>query len=157
MTMEAGMSEAASRVEELLERIASDAGIDATVTVREDQDGVVGEFVGDDLGLLIGHHGQTIDAIQHVAYRIAFRGTPERKRVVVDASGYRERRAVALRAAADQAAETAVTDGRPVSLEAMSALERKVVHEHLKSRHDVETYSEGQEPDRRLVVAPLVQ
>lgn len=155
--MEVGMSEAATRVEELLERIASDAGIDATVTVREDQDGVVGEFVGDDLGLLIGHHGQTIDAIQHVAYRIAFRGSPERKRVVVDASGYRERRAVALRAAADQAAETAVNDGRPVSLEAMSALERRVVHEHLKSRHDVETYSEGQEPDRRLVVAPLVQ
>ena len=155
--MEAGMSEAATRVEALLERIASDAGIDATVTVREDQDGVVGEFVGDDLGLLIGHHGQTIDAIQHVAYRIAFRGSPERKRVVVDASGYRERRAVALRAAADQAAETAVNDGRPVSLEAMSALERKVVHEHLKARHDVETYSEGQEPDRRLVVAPLVQ
>lgn len=155
--MEVGMSEAATRVEELLERIASDAGIDATVTVREDQDGVVGEFVGDDLGLLIGHHGETIDAIQHVAYRIAFRGSPERKRVVVDASGYRERRAVALRAAADQAAETAVNDGRPVSLEAMSALERRVVHEHLKSRHDVETYSEGQEPDRRLVVAPLVQ
>ena len=127
-----------------------------TVRVHEDEDGVTGEFVGDDLGLLIGHHGQTIDAIQHVAYRIAFRGAPARKRVVVDAAGYRERRAVALRAAADQAAETAVHDRRPVALEAMSALERKVVHEHLKSRHDVETYSEGQEPDRRLVVAPLV-
>ena len=100
--------------------------------------------------------GQTIDAIQHLAYRIAFRGMEARRRVVVDAAGYRERRAVALRAAADQAAEAAVHDGRPVPLEAMSALERKVVHEHLKSRHDVETYSEGQEPSRRLVVAPLV-
>ena len=78
-------------------------------------------------------------------------------RVVVDAAGYRERRAVALRAAADQAAEAAVHDRRPVTLEAMSAQERKVVHEHLKARHDVETYSEGQEPDRRLVVAPLVE
>jgi spoIIIJ-associated protein len=154
--MEAAMTEAASRVQELLERIASDSGVDAEVHVREDDEGVTGEFVGDDLGLLIGHHGQTIDAIQHVAYRIAFRGAPDRKRVVVDAAGYRERRAVALRAAADQAAETAVHDQRPVALEAMSALERKVVHEHLKSRHDVETYSEGQEPDRRLVVAPLV-
>jgi spoIIIJ-associated protein len=154
--MEAAMTEAASRVQELLERIASDSGVDAEVHVREDEEGVIGEFVGDDLGLLIGHHGQTIDAIQHVAYRIAFRGAPARKRVVVDAAGYRERRAVALRAAADQAAETAVHDRRPVALEAMSALERKVVHEHLKSRHDVETYSEGQEPDRRLVVAPLV-
>jgi spoIIIJ-associated protein len=151
------MSDAVARVRELLERIATESGVDASVEVEEDQDGVVGKYVGDDLGLLIGHHGQTIDAIQHVAYRIAYRGSTVRKRVVVDAAGYRERRAVALRAAADQAAEAAVSDGRPVALEAMSALERKVVHEHLKTRHDVETYSEGQEPDRRLVVAPLVE
>jgi len=150
-------SEGASRVRALLERIAAESAVEAEVRVREDQDGVVAEFVGDDLGLLIGHHGQTIDAIQHLAYRIAYRGATDRKRVVVDAAGYRERRAVALRAAADQAAQTAIHDRRPVALEAMSALERKVVHEHLKARHDVETYSEGQEPERRLVVAPLVQ
>ena len=147
---------AAESVREVLERISQEVGIDAEVRVEREQDGVTGEFVGDDLGLLIGHHGQTIDAIQHLAYRIAFRHTEEPVRIVVDAAGYRERRAVALRAAADQAAETAVHDGRPVTLEAMSALERQVVHEHLKSRHDVETFSEGQEPDRRLVVAPLV-
>jgi spoIIIJ-associated protein len=150
------MSEAAERVQELLERIASEAGVDAAIEVHEDEEGISGRFIGDDLGLLIGHHGQTIDAIQHLAYRIAFRGASGRKRVEVDASGYRERRAVALRAAADQAAEAAIHDRRPVALEAMSALERKVVHEHLKTRHDVETYSEGQEPSRRLVVAPLV-
>jgi spoIIIJ-associated protein len=150
------VSDAAQRVRELMERIVSEVGVEAMVDVHEDEDGVIGEFRGDDLGLVIGHHGQTINAIQHLAYRIAFRGVDARKRVVVDAAGYRERRAVALRAAADQAAETAVHDHRPVALEAMSALERKVVHEHLKTRHDVETYSEGQEPARRLVVAPLV-
>jgi spoIIIJ-associated protein len=155
--VEATPSEGAARVRALLERIAAESGVETEVRVREDQDGLVAEFVGDDLGLLIGHHGQTIDAIQHLAYRIAYRGAADRKRVVVDAAGYRERRAVALRAAADQAAQTAIHDRRPVALEAMSALERKVVHEHLKSRHDVETYSEGQEPERRLVVAPLVQ
>ena len=143
-------------VREILERLASGIGVDASVNVSESPDGVMGEFLGDDLGLLIGHHGQTIDAIQHLAYRIAFRGVQTRKRVVVDAAGYRERRAVALRATADQAAETAVHERRPVALEAMSALDRRVVHEHLKNRHDVETYSEGEEPDRRLVVAPLV-
>jgi spoIIIJ-associated protein len=150
------LTSAAECVQEVLEHIADGAGISASVQVSEDSDGVTAEFVGEDLGLLIGHHGQTIDAIQHLAYRIAFRrcGTP--LRVVVDAAGYRERRALALRAAADQAAEAAVHDRRPVALEAMSALERKVVHEHLKARHDVETYSEGQEPERRLVVAPLV-
>ena len=150
------MSPAAACVHELLEEIARGVGIEAQVRVTEEQDAIIGEFVGDDLGLLIGHHGQTIDAIQHLAYRIAFRQTEEPVRVVIDAAGYRERRAVALRAAADQAAEAAIHDRRPVALEAMSALERKVVHEHLKGRHDVETYSEGQEPDRRLVVAPLV-
>ena len=150
------MSEAATRVQELLERITTAAGVDADVEVNENPEGISAKYLGEDLGLLIGHHGQTIDAIQHLAYRIAFRGQDDRKRVEVDAAGYRERRAVALRAAADQAAEAAVHDQRPVALEAMSALERKVVHEHLKNRHDVETYSEGQEPSRRLVVAPLV-
>jgi spoIIIJ-associated protein len=147
---------AGSRVQELLERIVAVVGVDASVHVEEDADEVRADLKGADLGLLIGRHGQMIDAIQHIAYRVACKGATVRKRVVVDAAGYRERRAVALRAAADQAAEAAIHDRRPVTLEAMTALERKVVHEHLKGRHDVETYSQGEEPDRRLVVAPLV-
>ena len=145
-----------ARVRELMERVATATGVDASVTVLEQADGLYAEYTGDDLGLLIGHHGQTIDAIQHLAYRIATRGDGDRQPVVVDAAGYRERRAETLRAAADQAAQTAISDRRAVALEAMSALERKVIHEHLKDRHDVETYSEGQEPARHLVVAPLV-
>ena len=154
--MDTEVGVAGSRVQELLERIVAGVGVDASVHVQEDAEEVRADLEGDDLGLLIGRHGQVIDAIQHIAYRIACRGAASRKRVVVDAAGYRERRAVALRAAADQAAEAAVHDRRPVTLEAMTALERKVVHEHLKGRHDVETYSEGEEPDRRHVVAPLV-
>jgi spoIIIJ-associated protein len=146
----------AARVQQLLERIADAAGLEVTVDVHEASDGLVAEYRGDDLGLLIGHHGQTIDAIQHLAYRFAMRGEGERTSVIVDAAGYRERRATALRATADQAAETAINHRRAVPLEAMSAMERKVIHEHLKARRDVETYSEGQEPARRLVVAPLV-
>ncbi len=152
-----GLTEAGARVQDLMGRLAGVIAGEATVDVREDADGVTGEFVGDDLGLLIGHHGQTLDAIQHVAYRVAYQGASARKRVVVDAAGYRDRRAVSLKAAADQAADAAVHDKHPVALEAMSALERKVVHEHLKGRRDVETYSEGEEPSRRLVVAPLVE
>ncbi len=150
-------SDAADRVQDMLERVAEGVGVQAEVRVSEDASGITGEYLGEDVGALIGHHGQTIDAIQHLAYRIAFKGASDRKRLVVDAAGYRERRAIALRATADQAAETAIHDRRPVTLEAMSALERKVVHEHLKERHDVETYSEGEEPSRYLVVAPLVQ
>jgi spoIIIJ-associated protein len=149
---------AAARVRELMERIVDAAGVDATVEVRDGDDGLHAEFVGEDVGLLIGHHGQTIDAIQHLAYRIAGsnRDPAHRVSVLVDAAGYRERRAETLRATADQAAQQATSGRRAVSLDAMSALERKVIHEHLKDRHDVETYSEGQEPSRHLVVAPLV-
>jgi len=146
----------AERVQDMLERIADAAGIDAEVEIRQEADGLHAEYVGDDLAVLIGHHGQTIDAIQHLAYRFATQGDGDRTPVVVDAAGYRERRAETLRATADQAAQTAITNQRAVPLEAMSALERKVIHEHLKDRHDVETYSEGQEPSRHLVVAPLV-
>jgi spoIIIJ-associated protein len=150
------LSTAADRVHTLLERIVDELDLDADVEVREDAEGIFAEIFGDDLGLLIGHHGQTIDAVQHLAYRIAYRGAVDRKQVTVDAAGYRERRANALRATADQAAQAAVAEGKPVALEPMTAVERKVVHEHLKLRHDVETYSEGQEPSRRLVVAPLI-
>ena len=154
--MSSGTDQATARVRELLERIAGAAGVDADVEIHVDGEGLLAEYVGDDLGLLIGHHGQTIDAIQHLAYRFATHGDAERLPVVVDAAGYRERRAQTLRQTAEQAAQMAVSDRRPVPLEAMSALERKVIHEHLKDRHDVETYSEGQEPSRHLVVAPLV-
>jgi spoIIIJ-associated protein len=154
--MSATGEDSATRVQELLERIAAAAGVDASVEVEEGPDGLTAEFRGDDLGLLIGHRGQTIDAIQHLAYRFAMQGEAERKPVMVDAAGYREQRAVSLRATADHAAETAINHRRAVPLEVMSPLERKVIHEHLKTRHDVETYSEGQEPSRHLVVAPLV-
>lgn len=147
----------ADRVQEMMELIADTAGVDADVEVTEDDDGLVAEFIGDDLGVLIGHHGQTIDAIQHLAYRIASRGRAPRISVLVDAAGYRERRAVTLRQTADQAAETALREGRPVALAAMSALERKVIHEHLKGRPELETYSRGQEPSRHVVVAPLLE
>jgi spoIIIJ-associated protein len=148
---------AARRVRELLQRVADAMALEVEIEVAEGEEGIVGTFGGEDVGALIGHRGQTLDAIQHLAYRIAFRGEGERGRVTVDAGGYRERRAAALRASADRAAEDAVRERRPVALEPMSALERRVIHEHLKARHDVETYSEGEEPARRLVVAPVVE
>jgi spoIIIJ-associated protein len=143
-------------IAEILESIAEGIGIDATVQVSESGEAITAEYLGDDLALLIGHHGATIDAIQHLAHRIAFHGLEKRRPLTVDAAGYRARRAEALHAVADQAAESAIREKRPIPLEAMGAQERKVVHEYLKSRFDVETYSEGQEPSRHLVVAPLV-
>ena len=151
------MSDASDRVRDLLEHISDALGLDAEVVVEEDGRNIRGVLEGDDLGLFIGRHGATIDAVQHLAFKTATRDVPPSAgiRVVVDAAGYRERRELALQRQADDAASDAVRSGRPVALDAMSATERKVVHEYLKDRDDVETYSEGTEPDRHLVVAPL--
>jgi len=151
------MSDSADRVRDLLEHISDALGLDAEVVVEEEGRNIRGVLEGDDLGLFIGRHGTTIDAVQHLAFKTATRNVPPSAgiRVVVDAAGYRERRELALQRQADEAAADAVRSRRPVALDAMSATERKVVHEYLKDREDVETYSEGTEPDRHLVVAPL--
>ena len=149
---------AAERVRALLEQVNEALALDATVEIEQPEDGVIRATLhADDLGLFIGRHGQTIDAVQHLAFKAATRDHPPSAglRVVVDAAGYRERREQALQRQADEAADSAVESGRPVALDAMSATERKVVHEYLKDREGVETYSEGTEPDRHLVVAPL--
>ena len=149
-------AEPAERLRELLERVVSATGVEASIEVTEDDETLTGILEGEDLGLLIGHHGHTIDALEHLAFRIAYRDTEPRKRVTVDASGYRERRGAVLRRQADRAAGEALESGRPVALDAMTAAERRLVHEHLRDRHEVETYSEGEEPQRHLVVAPVV-
>jgi spoIIIJ-associated protein len=146
---------AVERVRELLEQVNEALALDARVEIEEDEGIIRATMHADDLGLFIGRHGATIDAVQHLAYRIAAAAEDRPQRVIVDAAGYRERREHALHRQADEAAEDAVRSGRPVALDAMSATERKVVHERLKDREDVETYSEGNEPDRHLVVAPL--
>ncbi len=111
---------------------------------------------GEDVGLLIGKHGATIDALQHLAIRMAYLNlSGDRKSVVVDAAGYRERREAALKRAADQAVSDAVRNGRAVELEPMGAYERRTVHTYLRDRTEVQTHSEGDEPDRRLVITPV--
>ncbi len=150
-----GELEPAEALEELLEEVADGLGLDVEVEVQE-EDGVLrGNLQGEDVGLFIGRRGQTIDAVQHLAQRIVFREGPSPVRVVIDADGYRERRAGSLRADAEQAAEEAQRSGQAVQLEAMGAAERRIVHEYLRERGGVGTHSEGDEPERRLVVTPL--
>jgi spoIIIJ-associated protein len=146
----------AERVRAVIERVLDAVEIDADVELEEDDEAITARIEGEDLGLLIGRHGQTIDALQLLCYRAAFRGSGERKRVVVDAAGYRDRRYDILSRQADSAAGRALRSGKPVELEPMSPQERRVVHDHLKERAGIETYSEGDEPERRVIVAPLL-
>jgi spoIIIJ-associated protein len=149
--------EPAERVRELVEGVLDELDLDGDVEIEEDSERIVATVVGgEDYGLLIGKRGQTIDALQLLCYQAAFRGVRERKRVLLDAAGYRERRRETLEGRADRAAEQALSNNRLIEMDPMSAQERRVVHERLKERAGIETYSEGDEPHRCVIVAPLV-
>jgi spoIIIJ-associated protein len=145
----------AARLLELLDRVCTALGAPVRVEIHEDEEQLTATLTGPDLGLVIGKRGQTIDAIQYLATAIVFRGMDERKCVLVDAAGYRDRRRATLEQQADRAASEAVAAGEAVALDPMSAVERKIVHLHLQEREDVETASDGNEPHRFVVVRPV--
>jgi spoIIIJ-associated protein len=150
-----GESDLATDVRDLIERITTGIGVRCRIDIHEDDETVTASCSGSNLGLLIGKHGQTIDAIQYLANAIVWRSRPnDRKEVVVDAAGYRERRRVSLESLAVRSAEEAVATHSAVELEPMTAVERKTVHVRLKSFDGVETGSEGTEPNRFVVITP---
>jgi spoIIIJ-associated protein len=145
----------AADVRGLVERIAAGIAVQCRVETFEDAETVRVVCSGSDLGLLIGRHGQTIDAIQYLVNAIVWRTyADDRKEVVVDAAGYRERRREALEALAVRSAEHALREAEAVELEPMTAVERKIVHLRLKDFDGVETSSEGTEPNRYVVIIP---
>jgi spoIIIJ-associated protein len=148
------LEDPATVLRELLEEIVDSIGLDVDVRVEKSDGTLTGCVEGEDVGLFIGRHGQTIDAVQHLAQRIVFRGGSPDARIVIDADGYRERRAETLRSIALDAAEDALRSGEAVELDPMPASERRIVHEYLRDRGGVETHSEGEEPERYLVVEP---
>ncbi|HSI97375.1 MAG TPA: RNA-binding cell elongation regulator Jag/EloR [Gaiellaceae bacterium] len=143
----------ATEAREFVERIANVIGASVTTSVSDDAGVVTVTCAGADLGLLIGKHGQTIDAIQYLANALA-RAAGQEHSVIVDAAGYRARRAASLATAARRSAQRAAATGRPVEMEPMTAVERRIVHESLKDDPEVETASEGSEPNRYVVVVP---
>jgi spoIIIJ-associated protein len=151
-------SELAAEARALVTRIVDGIGVTGRIDVDESDELITVSCVGSDLGMLIGRHGQTIDAVQYLANAVMWRRHPEdRKEVVVDAAGYRERRRTALEALALRSADRALSDHEPVELEPMTAIERKVVHLRLKEFDGVETTSEGTEPNRYVVVHPSAE
>ena len=148
-------SDIADLAREVVDRIAVELGTSARITVTEDDETVRVTASAPDAGMLIGRDGRTIDAVQHIVSSIAFRRQGAGgKAVEVDAGGYRERRRSRLEATARAAAARALREGAPVRLEPMSAPERRIVHLALQDDDGIETHSEGDDPDRYVVVAP---
>ena len=148
-------SPSVARVREILERVTVGIGVHCRIDVDDRGDTLVASCSGRELGMLIGKHGQTIDAIQYLVNAILAKGAGEdRQEVVVDAAGYRARRQATLETLALRSAERATSTGEAVELEPMTAVERKVVHVRLKDHPGVETSSEGTEPNRYVVIRP---
>jgi spoIIIJ-associated protein len=145
----------AADVRSIVVLVTQELGIPCRIEIEEDEETVVVTCTGPDLGMLIGKHGQTIDALQYVLNAVVAKDRQDaRKEIVVDAAGYRARRRATLESLAVRAAERALESGSPVDLDPMTAVERKVVHLRLKELAGVETSSEGTEPNRYVVVHP---
>jgi spoIIIJ-associated protein len=139
----------------LVTRILDAFGVEGRLDLHEDDDTVTVTCSGADVAILIGRHGQTIDAVQYLLNAISHRSYgDERKEVIVDAAGYRERRRATLESLAVRTAQQVLTNGERVELDPMTAVERKVVHLRLKEFDGVQTASEGTEPNRYVVVLP---
>lgn len=138
----------------MVKEILGYIGVDATVEAREREDSMVVDVWGDDVAILIGKAGVTLDALQYIV-NISCRRTGEvDKKIIVDVEGYRKRRKAKLEKQADQMARDAISSGRSVEMPAMSASERKIVHMALRNVDGVSTESTGDEPSRRVVINP---
>ena len=147
-------SEALEKLDAFISQVTAGMGLQVDVEVSQAGDAVVADIAGDDLGLLIGRHGQTLDALQYLAAIVVNGHSHARRQVIVDAEGYRNRREVSLKAVAERAAQKVERSRNEMVLKPMTAAERKIVHLHLKDHPKVETRSEGDEPQRCVIVSP---
>lgn len=147
-------SAGSDRLREYLGTILRHLGLDARVTIEETADTLRAEITGEELGILIGRRGQTLDAIEHLASIILYPNPDARKELEVDAEGYKGRRRAGVERVAQRKAQEAVKRRRSVELEAMTPAERKIVHLTLRDRGDVSTESVGKEPNRYVVIHP---
>lgn len=137
-----------------LQEVLQTMNVEAQVRTEQNDDGVLFNIQGSNLGVIIGRRGQTLDALQYLVNVVANRHAEKHVRLTLDAENYRLRRKETLEQLADRIAKKAVQMNKHVRLEPMSASERKVIHSFLQNRTNVATFSEGEEPHRYIVVAP---
>ncbi len=151
VSVEDGLS---GRVKNLLNQILDAMEIKAEIILNETDDCVNIKLNGSDLGILIGRRGDTMDALQYLISLSINRGQEVRKKIFLDIENYRAKREVTLQNLAMKLADKAVLRGRNVVLEPMSSLERRIIHTALQGREDVLTFSEGEEPYRKIIITP---
>ncbi|MGO4889021.1 RNA-binding cell elongation regulator Jag/EloR [Anaerobacillus sp. MEB173] len=137
-----------------LNDIISKMDIEVEIKQSTNRDGHVFELTGEKIGVLIGKRGQTLDSLQYLVNLVANKHSEGYIRITLDAENYRARRKEALEQLATRIGQKAIKTRKEVILEPMNALERKIIHVTLQDMKGIKTYSEGVEPNRRIVVAP---
>ena len=144
---------AEERAKAFLSDVTRLMGVDVSVNVRRDEEGNVRvDMFGDTLGILIGRRGETLDALQYLTSLYVNRGRDEYTRVTLDTENYRAKREESLRRLANRMANRAVKTGRKVVMEPMNHYERRILHSALQQNDAVTTHSEGEEPNRHVVI-----
>jgi spoIIIJ-associated protein len=138
---------------EFLREVSAAMGLSVTVDRETEDDAIRLNVKGSDLGLLIGRRGQTLDSLQYLVNIVANRHSDRHLRIVLDAEQFRERRRQTLEALAERMAGRVLKTRKDIVLEPMTAQERKIIHARLQIHSQVKTYSQGNEPNRRIVIA----
>lgn len=138
---------------DFLQKILKAMDIEAEVCIREVKDNLHIELKGESMGVLIGYRGETLDALQYLVSLAINKGIEGGyKRVILDTEGYRIKREETLIRLSDKLAKRVKLYGKTVKLEPMNPYERRIIHSRLQNNHYVKTYSEGEEPYRRVVI-----
>ncbi len=142
------------RASVLLKNIFQTMDLDVTTDISENEKAVFINLEGPDLGILIGRRGETLDALQYIVNLSVNKNQEIRKKIIIDIEGYRSRREKTLEKLALKLADKAKQRGRNVVLEPMSAQERRIIHTALQGRDDIFTFSEGEDPYRKIIISP---
>jgi len=143
----------AEKAYDFVKTLLDNMGVEADVTLSEEEDGATVNVSGSNLGLLIGKHGDVLDAVQYLATLAANKDKDDFYRISVDVEGYREKRAETLRALARKMAERVLKSRRNYTLEPMNAYERRIIHSEVQQIEGVTTYSIGQDSERKIVIS----
>ena len=133
--------------------ILNNMEIEAEISVNEDDENIVVDVNGDDIGIIIGRRGETMDALQYLTSLVVNKGYQDYKRVILNVENYRQKREETLVKLANRLAEKVIKYKKPVTLEPMNPYERRIIHSSLQGHKYVETYSTGEEPKRKVVIA----
>lgn len=138
---------------DFLYTILNNMEVEADISISEDEENIIIDINGEDIGIIIGRRGETMDALQYLTSLVVNKGFEDYKRVILNVENYRQKREETLIKLANRLADKVIKYKKPVTLEPMNPYERRIIHSSLQGHKYVETYSTGEEPKRKVVIA----